>query len=174
VQSLLDAEHPSRAVSLLEQAVKRAADPAQNLQLREALAAALFLAGEYTRAAALFDAVGRDYARHLPKDDPIVLNCSYQAGQAYAEIGQPEAALSHLRFYVANASRTAAARTDPEEALKILESRFQIATLLAAIGETDDALAELRTIRPPFAAIFGETSTMVRNIDKQVTRLTAQ
>jgi hypothetical protein len=37
-----------------------------------------------------------------------------------------------------------------------------------------DALGELRTIRPPFAAIFGETSTMVRNIDKQVTRLTAQ
>jgi tetratricopeptide (TPR) repeat protein len=173
VQSLLDAEHPSRAVSLLQDAVERAADPAQNLQLREILAAALFLAGEYTRAAALFDAVGRDYARHLPKDDPAVLNCSYQAGQAYAEIGQPEAALSHLRFYVANASRTAAARTDPEEALKILESRFQIATLLAATGETDDALAELREIRPLFATFFGETSTMVRNIDRQITRLTS-
>jgi hypothetical protein len=115
--------------------------------------------------------VGRDYARHLPKDDPVVLNCSYQAGQAYAEIGQPEAALSHLRFYVANASRATTARMDPEEALKILESRFQIAALLAATGETDDALAELRKIRPLFATAFGETSTMIRNIDKQIARL---
>jgi serine/threonine protein kinase len=172
VASLLDAEHPSRAVSLLEGAVQRSSDPARNLQLRETLAAALLLAGEYTRAAALFDAVGRDYARHLPKDDPIVLNCSYQAGQAYAEIGQPEAALSHLRFYVANASRTTAALKDPEVALQILESRFQIATLLAATGETGDALAELHEIRPLFAAVFGASSTMVRNIDKQIARLT--
>jgi serine/threonine protein kinase len=171
VQSILDADHPSRAVRLLEDAVQRVADPARKLQLREVLAAALLIAGEYTRAAALFDAVGRDYARHLPKDHPLVLNCSYQAGQAYAEIGQPQAALSHLRFYVANASRNPTVRTDPEEALKLLESRFQIATLLAATGETDDALAELGAIRPAFAAIFGENSTMIRNIDRQVARI---
>jgi hypothetical protein len=32
--------------------------------------------------------------------------------------------------------------------------------------------AELRDIRPLFATVFGETSTMIRNIDKQIARLT--
>jgi hypothetical protein len=31
---------------------------------------------------------------------------------------------------------------------------------------------ELYVIRPMFAAIFGETSTMIRNIDRQIARLT--
>jgi len=167
VQALLDADHPSRAVSLLEDAATRAPDPARALQLREMLAAALLFAGEYTRAAGLFDAVGHEYAKHLPSGDPIVLNCSYHAGQAYAEIGQPEAALRHLRFYVANAS----ANVDPDVALQVLESRFQIAILLAATGESHEAVSELREIRPMFAGIFGENSTMVRNIDKQISRL---
>jgi serine/threonine protein kinase len=51
------------AISLLEDATGRAPDAAYALELRRALAAALFYAGEYTRAATLFDAVASDY-RH--------------------------------------------------------------------------------------------------------------
>jgi hypothetical protein len=46
------------------------------------------LPGGYTRAAQLFDAVGRDYRRHLPPTEPYVLDCAYHAGHAYAEIGK--------------------------------------------------------------------------------------
>ena len=67
VRALLDNDRPSEAISLLEDAVGRAAhDRALELRLRHLLGAALFYAGEYTRAASLFDVVGRDYRKHLP------------------------------------------------------------------------------------------------------------
>jgi tetratricopeptide (TPR) repeat protein len=172
VESLLESEHPSRAVTLGENAIGRATDPALKLQLRETLAVALYLAGEYTRAAALFDAVRGDYARFRPDEDPAIRNCAYQAGQAYAEIGQHEEALRCLRFYVAHSCLDEAAQHDPEEVLKILESRYQIASMLSATGKPARALAELRDIRPYCAAVYGEASTMVANIDKQINRLT--
>jgi serine/threonine protein kinase len=170
VQALLENDQPSQAVRLLESAVARAADPVTETELREDLAVALLMAGEYARAAPLFEAVGADY-RHMgvPPDDPMVLNCSYQAGHAFAELGNPDGALRHLRFYVANAVAGAAA--DPEEALKVLESRFVIAQMLAAQGDNEQALAELRAIRPVFAGMLGESSTMVSNLDKQIARL---
>ena len=169
IETLLDDDHPSQAVALLEDAVARTPDAAASLDLRRRLAATLLIAGEYTRAAALFDAVGREYARFRPPGDPDVLECSYQAGQAYAEIGSSGQALRHLRRYVADAAPRAA--HDPEEALRVAESRFQIGTLLAATGETAEALAELRAIRPVFSAAYGPGSTMAGNLDKQISRL---
>jgi serine/threonine protein kinase len=169
VDSLLADNRASQAVRLLEDAVGRSRDAAQSLELRRTLAAALLLAGEYTRSAALFDAVGREYARFRPPSDPVVLDCSLQAGQAYAEIGNADAALRHLRFYVANAASLAS--RDPDEALKVAESRFLIAQMLAVTGEALEALGELRAVRPVFAAAYGPQSTMVRNLDKMISRL---
>jgi hypothetical protein len=115
----------------------------------------------------LFEVVGRDYRRHLPPTDSYVLDCSYHAGHAYAEIGKSDKALPHLRFYVQNADTSA----DEDEASKILESRFVIAQMLAAAGYPDEALAELEAVRPLMADTFGSASTQVRNLEKQVNRL---
>ena len=168
VQALLDNERPSEAISLLEDGIERAGDDsALELRLRHVLGAALFYAGEYTRAAALLDAVGSDYRRYFPATDPDVLDCSYYAGHAYAEIGNPDKALPHLRFYAQNAGAT----DDQDEADKVLESRFIIGQMLAAAGHPGDALAELRAIRPLLADGFGANSTQVRNLDKQIGRL---
>lgn len=98
---------------------------------------------------------------------PPVLDCSYHAGHAYAEIGRPEKALPHPRFYVQNADGSA----DKDEADKILESRFVIAQMLAADGYPDEALAELEAVRPLLARTFGANSTQVRNLNKQIDRL---
>jgi hypothetical protein len=166
-EALLAAQHPSEAISLLEGAVDRSPDPALALELRRILAAALFYAGEYTRSAALFDAVGSEYRRYLPPADPLVLDCSYHAGHAYAETGKPGKALPQLRFYVQNADASATA----DEAAKVLESRFVIAQMLAADGYPDEALSELQAIRPLLAAAFGAGSTQVRNLDRQIRRL---
>jgi hypothetical protein len=135
--------------------------------LRHFLAAALFYAGEYTRAASLFDVVGRDYRRHLPPADSYVLDCAYHAGHAYAEIGMPDKALPQLRFYVHNAD--ASAGTDETD--KVLESRFVIAQMLAAAGYPDEALTELEAVRPLLVDTFGADSTQVRNLNKQIDRL---
>jgi len=160
----------SRNASLLEDGVERADhDPALQLRLRHLLGAALFYAGEYTRAAAVLDAAGHDYRRYFPPDDPAVLDCAYHAGHAYAETGKPGRGLPQLRFYVQNADKAAGG----DEARKVLETRFVIAQLLAAEGYPDEALAELQAVRPLLAEAFGPDSTQVRNLDKQVARLGA-
>jgi hypothetical protein len=43
--------------------------------------------------------------------------------------------------------------------------------MLASSGETEEALSELRAIRPPLAGEFGAGSTQIRNLDKQIGRL---
>ena len=134
--------------------------------MRHFLAAALFYAGEYTRAAPLFDVVGRDYCRYLAPSDAFVLDSSYHAGHAYAEIGEPDKALPQLRFYVHHARAAG-----DEEADKVLGARFALAQMLAAAGRADDALAELESVRPLLAVAFGADSTQVRNLDKHIDRL---
>jgi serine/threonine protein kinase len=168
VQTLLDNDRPSEAINLLEAGVERAGhDPVLALQLRHLLGAALFYAGEYTRAASLFDAVGRDYRRYLPPTDAYVLDCAYHAGHAYAEIGKPDKALPQLRFYVHNTD----ASTSEDEAAKLLESRFVIAQMLATAERLDEALMELEAVRPLLIDAFGINSTQVRNLDKHINRL---
>jgi hypothetical protein len=160
--------NPSEAISLLEDGVDRADhDPALRLRLRHLLGAALFYAGEFTRAAAVLDAAGGDYRRYFRPNDPAVLDCAYHAGYAYAEIGKPGQALPQLRFYVQNADTSEGG----DEARKLLETRFVIAQLLAAEGYPDEALAELLAVRPLLAEAFGPGSTQVRNLDKQAARL---
>jgi tetratricopeptide (TPR) repeat protein len=170
VQGLLDKDQPAEAIRLLEDGVERAGhDSVMELRLRHYLAAALFYAGEYSRAAPLFEKVGSAYRMHLPATDTYVLDSSYHAGSAFAEIGQPDKALPQLRFFVQNADPSA----DPDEADKILESRFVIAQMLAASGHPGEARAELQAIRPLFSGAYGLHSTHVRNLDKQVDRLTS-
>ncbi|MFD4569619.1 hypothetical protein ACFWOX_35365 [Streptomyces sp. NPDC058467] len=112
VRVLLDNDRPSEAIRLLEDGVARAAhEPFLNLRLRHFLAAAHFYAGEYNRAATLFEVVGRDYRKHLPSTDSYVLDCAYHAGHAYAEVGKPDKALPQLRFYVQNADASASRDT---------------------------------------------------------------
>ncbi len=165
-RAFVDSDRPSEAIGLLEDGIERAGlDPALELQLRHLLGAALFYAGEYTRAAAALDAAGRDYRRYFPPNDPDVLECAYLAGYAYAETGKAGKALPQLRFFVQNASASGG------EAQKVLETRFVIAQLLAADGYPDEALAELEAVRPLLADAFGPDSTQVRNLDKQAERL---
>jgi hypothetical protein len=140
-------------------------DPALQLRLRHRLGAALFYAGEYTRAAAVLSAAGRDYRRYFPPDDPDVLECAHLAGYAYAETGKPGKALPLLRFFGQNADASG------DEAQKVVQTRFVVAQMLAADGYPDEALAELNAIRPLLANAYGPDSTQVRNLDKQAARL---
>jgi hypothetical protein len=136
--------------------------------MRRTLAAALLIGGQYSRSAQLFEQAGAAYRQHLGAADPWALDCAYQAGHAYAQAGKPDKALPQLRYYVMNAA-TLAAR-DADEAAKVMESRFVIAQLLASTGETESAIAELRTVRPLLAAAYGSESAQVRNLDKQAAR----
>jgi hypothetical protein len=170
VEALLRDERACEAVRLLDARLARAVPGSfLELQMRHTLAAALLVAGQYGRAAQLFEEAGAIYRQHLGAADPEALNCAYQAGHAYAQAGKPAQALPQLRYYVLNAA--ALASRDPEEAAMVMESRFVIAQLLATTGEAQAAAAELRAVRPLLAAAYGETSAQVRNLDKQAARL---
>ena len=170
VQVLLDGDHPSDAVSLLEAGLGRAVPGSVlELQMRRTLAAALLIGGQYSRAAQLFEQVGAAYRQHLGASDPWALDCAYQAGHAYAQAGRPDKALPQLRYYVMNAAPLA--ERDADEAAKVMESRFVIAQLLASTGEAEPAIAELRAVRPLLVAAYGTESAQVRNLDKQAARL---
>ena len=170
VQVLLDDEHPSDAISLLEAGLDRAVPGSVlELQMRRTLAAALLIGGQYSRAAQLFEQAGAAYRQHLGAADPWALDCAYQAGHAYAQAGKPDKALPQLRYYVMNAVPLAA--QDPDEAAKVIESRFVIAQLLASTGEIESAITELQAVRPLLAAAYGPESAQVRNLDKQAARL---
>jgi hypothetical protein len=92
------------------------------------------------------------------------VECAYHAGHAYAEIGDPARAMSHLRFYLQNVD-------DSESAEQMLECRFVIAQLLASDGRPDEARVELDAIRPGFRAAYGDDSTHVRILERQIARL---
>ncbi|GGO82268.1 hypothetical protein GCM10012289_73120 [Nonomuraea cavernae] len=168
-KALLDIDRPSEAIRLLEDGVARAAhDSFLELRLRHALAAACHFAGEYTRAGSLFEVVGRDYRKYLPPTDPHVLDCAYQAGHAYAEVGKHEKALPELRFFVQNADGLG---DDAPELIR--DSRFVVAQMLFAAGHTGQALAEFHEVRSLLVEAYGAHSTQVKNLDKQVTRMRA-
>ncbi len=170
VQVLLEGEHPSDAINLLEAGLDRAVPGSVlELQMRRTLAAALLIGGQYSRAAQLFEQAGAAYRQHLGAADPWALDCAYQAGHAYAQAGKPDKALPQLRYYVMNAVPLAA--RDADEAAKVMESRFVIAQLLASTDDTESAIAELRAVRPLLAAAYGPESAQVRNLDKQAARL---
>jgi hypothetical protein len=97
VQVLIDGEHPSDAISLIETGLSRAVPGSVlELQMRRTLAAALLIDGQYSRAAQLFEQAGAAYRQHLGAADPWALDCAYQAGHAYAQAGKPDKALAQL------------------------------------------------------------------------------
>jgi tetratricopeptide (TPR) repeat protein len=170
---LLDDDHPSEAIRLLEQGLARAAPRSfPELRMRHLLAAALLVAGQNSQAAQLFEQAGATYRKYLGPSDPLSLDCAYQAGHAYAQVGKPEKALPQLRYYVVNAASLASGDTD--EATKVLESRFVIAQLLATSGDFESAIAELRAIQPMLAAAYGPESRQVLNLNKQIEKFSEQ
>jgi tetratricopeptide (TPR) repeat protein len=173
VQSLLDDDHPSEAIRLLEEGLTRAAPGSfPELRMRHLLAAAFLLAGQYGQAAQLFEQAGASYRKYLGPDDPLALDCAYQAGHAYAQAGKPEKALPQLRYYVVNAAPVGP--DDADEAAKVLESRFVIAQLLATAGDFESAVAELHAVRPTLVGAYGAESPQVYNLDKQIDRFSGQ
>ena len=168
VGALMDAGDSADAVRLLEAGVERS--PAGSffaLDLRRRLGLTLYYVGEHRRAAALLDAAGAEYRSHgLVPAHRYVVDCAYHAGHAYAEIGEPTRAMSHLRCYLQNVDDD-----DPESAEQVLESRFVIAQMLASEDRPDEALTELDAIRPGFRALYGDASTHVRNLERQMDRL---
>lgn len=166
-EELVEAGQPNRAIGMLEDGVARAAhDPILALQVRHALAGTLFYADEYTKAGPLFDSVGRQFAEELGDDTALVVECAYYAGYCYAEAGDSAKALDRLQFYAAHA-----APSDPAQEEQYRAARYLIARMLATTGNTTDALAQFREVRRLYAEAYGQQSTHVMQLDRQIARI---
>ena len=53
---------------------------------------------------------------------------------------------------------------------RIAGARFAVAQMLATAGLADEAVEELRAVRPLLVDAFGAGSLHVRNLDRQLTR----
>jgi len=161
VAQLIQDAQIQQAIDMLDDAVVRAAhDPALQLEMRIELATALYAADEFTRAAAILDAV-------LPKldgneDGPLL---RYYAGVSHAEIGEIEPAIEYLTAFLTTA--------DPHDPL-YRDATYQLGIMLAAVGRIQEGLRYLDGLRPILAAEYGPESIHVRSLDRRITQIRRQ
>jgi eukaryotic-like serine/threonine-protein kinase len=169
VAALVEAGNVTAALRLMEDGLERArAGSYVELDLQYRLGTALFYEGEHRRAAALLTAAADGFrANGMAPAAEHVVECSYLAGHAYVELNDTAAALVQLRYYL---HHSAYAEQTPDDE-RLLDTRFVIAQLLAAEDRLDEALAELRVLRPAFERRYGPESVHVRNLDRQAERL---
>jgi serine/threonine protein kinase len=147
-----------QAIDLLDAAVARAAhDPALRRELTIELAETLFIADEFTRAVAAFDAV-------LPEldkgEDSAIL--WYHAGVSHAETGDIEPAIGYLTTFLEDA--------DPADPL-YRDALFQLGIMLPVIGRVEDGLRHLNQLRPILVAEYGPESIHVTSLDRRIQQL---
>ena len=166
-EQLAETDQPNRAIDLLHAGVQRAAhDPILALQLRHALASALFYADENTQAAPLYDDLAEQFAHQLTEDPPMVAECRYYAGYCYAEIGEPDKALARLRFYVEHAATDDLAGIEQHR-----DASYLIATMLAATGRIAEAREQFQAVRARYVEAYGSAGTHVKQLDRQIRHL---
>ena len=147
-----------QAIDVLDEAVQQTVDHSElQLALTIQLATALYLADEFTRAAATFDAL---LPRLREGDETPLLR--YYAGVSHAEIGELETAIEYLAAFLADA--------DPRDPL-YEDATFQLGALLPAVGNVVDGLRRLEALRPVLVDRYGVNSVQVSNLDRRTDRI---
>lgn len=150
-----------QAIDTLDAAVGRADhDPALRRELTVELAETLFMADEFTRAAAAFDAV----LPHL-EQNPDTAILWYHAGVSHAESGAVEPAVGYLTRFLTGA--------DPADPL-YRDALFQLGTMLPVVGRVEDGLRHLRHLCPILVAEYGPESTHVTSLDRRISQIRRQ
>jgi tetratricopeptide (TPR) repeat protein len=157
IGDLLNESQLQQAIDLLDDAVERATDPALKLEMQLELAPVLWMADEFTRAAALFDEI-------LPKlrdrDDTAVLH--YYAGVSHAEIGEIEPAIEQLTAFLACA--------EPSDPL-YRDATYRLGLMMPLVGRVEEGLQRLRALRALLVAEYGSASVHVTTLDRRIERV---
>lgn len=158
VAQLVQDSQLQQAVHVLEEAVDRAGhDATLALEMRIELATTLYVADEFTRAAAIFDAVLPAMAG---RDDVALYR--YYAGVSHAEAGEIGAAIDYLSAFLANA--------DPADSL-YRDAKYQLGMMLPSVGRTAEGMRHLEDLRPLLASEYGEDSVHVRTLDRRLDQI---
>jgi serine/threonine protein kinase len=155
VSELVEDSQLQQAIDLLEGAVERGVqDSALELDLKVMLATTLYVADEFSRAAAVFD--GLLPAMADGDDTPLL---RYYAGVSHAEIGDVDQAIEYLSDFLAGA--------DPGDPL-YRDATYQLGMMLPAVGRAQEGLAHLEALRPLLVAEYGADSIHVATLDRRI------
>jgi serine/threonine protein kinase len=161
IAKLVDESQLQQAIDILDTAVTRAAhDPALELEMKIQLATTLYVADEFTRAAAVLDAI----LPRLEGDDDVAL-LRYYAGVSHAETGDIDAAVRYLTAFLDDA--------DPSDEL-YRDATYQLGMMLPAVGRADDGLRHLDRLRPILVAEYGPDSVHVTSLDRRIAQVRRQ
>ncbi|WP_345638046.1 protein kinase domain-containing protein [Rugosimonospora acidiphila] len=158
VAQLVQDSQLQQAIDVLDDAVDRAAhDRALQLEMRIELATTLYMADEFTRAAAVFDAV-------LPKLDggEDVALLRYYAGVSHAETGDIDSAIEYLTAFLVDAK--------PDDPL-YRDATYQLGMMLPAVGRPDEGLRYLEGLRPVLAAEYGSDSIHLKALERRIIQI---
>jgi len=158
VAQLVQDAQLQQAIDLVDAAVERAAhDPALRREMTMELAETLFIADEFTRAAAAFDTL----LPELGKDADLAI-LWYHAGVSHAETGEIEPAIGYLTTFLEDA--------DPADPL-YRDALFQLGTMLPVIGRVEDGVRHLNQLRPILVAEYGPEAIHVTSLDRRIQQL---
>ncbi|MGI5145122.1 protein kinase domain-containing protein [Plantactinospora sp. CA-294935] len=168
---LLDDDRYTQAAEALRQVIEPAAaelgpESSRVLQLRQRRAAVLVVGGDFREALPEFDALVGAFARTRgPKSDEAMA-CLRQAALCRANLGQSTIALRQFREVLAQV-RTA----EGDASRTALELRRDIAMLLLAERDVEQAEAELVPLHEDLLVVYGPDHEETHEIGDILTRL---
>ncbi|TCC55991.1 serine/threonine protein kinase [Kribbella pittospori] len=169
-ESLIDEERFTQASDLLSELLPGAsstfgAESAAVVDLRVRVAAALFLGGDYRRAAPEFDALAVSVAKLDGPDSEEVLDYRRQAVVCRIALGESARALAELESILSAYERV---RSDGRE---YLELRLSLARLRLGVGQDQLAHQELRELSRDARDRLGGTDELTLEIAALLARL---
>jgi tetratricopeptide (TPR) repeat protein len=133
------------------------------IELRLDLANLQFNGGDYTRAAAAFEALVHDLTRRDGPNDDLVLRLRFQEATCHAARGNGDFALSRLEQLLLDEIRIYG-RDDS----RVTELRKQIGLLQHGIGRTAEAVRGLEQLASELEQRYGTSDSVVREIHEAI------
>jgi len=170
---LLDDERFAQAAEALQQVIEPAAaalgiESRRVLSLRRRRAAILVVGGDFRAALPEFDALYAAFVRTGGPNTDDALECLRQAAHCRAELGQATIALRQFRQVL-----THVRARDGDVSTEAVDLRRNIAMLLLASGDTEEAVAELIPLHDDFLVLYGPDHEETREIADILARLRA-
>jgi hypothetical protein len=158
---------------MLQQAIEPAAaalgiESPRVLRLRQRRAAILVVGGDFRAALPEFDALYAAFVRTGGPNADDALECLRQAAHCRAELGQATIALRQFPQVL-----THVRARDGDVSTEAVDLRRNIAMLLLAEGDTEEAVAELVPLHADFLVLYGPDHEETREVADVLTRLRA-
>jgi hypothetical protein len=170
VEELVDHERFTQATDLLAELIPRASaalgtDGPSVLDLRISYAAALFLGGDFRRAAPQFEALAAAFERIEGPDGEETLDYRRQAVVCRIALGATDAVIPELESIIRAYEKADAYSRD------VLELRLSVARLRISSGQQQRAIGDLAHLYDDAVRVLGPTDELTAEIEQMLARV---